>query len=160
MALHPEKGGHFLAVAGLATGQEVERLETGFLMPVMLSLAPLLKIVDLFSRGWNRDAHGLPSRLRLSQRLWRVATLCTMFYRNSYQIQQYRLDLHREQLPVWGGAGQLIATRPTEPLGLAGGGAVIDEPITLALGTDRHSYSPSQRWAYLATRGGTTRRKT
>jgi hypothetical protein len=47
--MHPQKGGHLLAVAGLAAGQEVEHLETGLLMPVMLSLEPLFKIVDLLA---------------------------------------------------------------------------------------------------------------
>jgi hypothetical protein len=58
--------------------------------------------------------------------------------------------------PTWGGTGNLIATLPTELLGLAGSGAVVDEPITLALGTDPHRYTPSQRWAYLARGGSIT----
>jgi hypothetical protein len=83
--MHPETGGHLPAGAGLATGQEVEHLETGFLLPVMLSLEPLFESVDLVAKGWNRSAHERPSRLGLSQRLWRVATLCTLFNRNSYE---------------------------------------------------------------------------
>jgi hypothetical protein len=31
----------------------------------MLALEPPFKIVDLFSKGWNRDTHELPSRLGL-----------------------------------------------------------------------------------------------
>jgi hypothetical protein len=48
---------------------------------------------------------------------------------------------------------------PTELLGLAGSGAVVDEPITLALGTDLHRYTPSQRWAYLSRAGSITGRE-
>jgi hypothetical protein len=66
--MHSEEGGHLLTVAGLATGQEVEHLETGFLLPVTFSLEPLFKIVGMFSQGWNRDPHKLPSRLASSQR--------------------------------------------------------------------------------------------
>jgi hypothetical protein len=40
----------------------------------------------------------------------------------------------RERLPTWGDAGKLTATLPTELLGRASSGAVVDEPITLALG--------------------------
>jgi hypothetical protein len=64
--MHPEEGCHLLAGASLATGQEVEHSETRLLMPVMLSLEPLLKIVDMFSQEWNRDTHELPSRLESS----------------------------------------------------------------------------------------------
>jgi hypothetical protein len=48
------------------------------------------------------------------------------------------VNLHRERLSTWGDAGTLIATLPTELLGLASSGAVVDEPITLALGTYLH----------------------
>jgi hypothetical protein len=66
--MHSEEGCHLLAVTGLATGQQVEHLETGFLLPVTFSLEPLFKIVGMFLKGWNRDTHKLPSRLGSSQR--------------------------------------------------------------------------------------------
>jgi hypothetical protein len=69
------------------------------------------------------------------------------------QIQKHRVAFQREWLPAWSGAGTLLATLPTKLRGLAGSGAVIDEPITLALGTDLHRSTPSRRWAYLS-RGG------
>src|SRR5215813_11268440 len=72
---------------------------------------------------------------------------------NATQIQKHCVDFHREWLTTWNGASKLIATPPTKLLGLAGSGAVIDEPITLALGTYLHRYTPSRRWAYLY-RGG------
>src|SRR5215813_5241650 len=72
---------------------------------------------------------------------------------NATQIQKHCVDFHREWLTTWNGASKLIATPPTKLLGLAGSGAVIDEPITLALGTYLHRYTPSRRWAYLS-RGG------
>jgi hypothetical protein len=75
------------------------------------------------------------------------------------QIQEHGVNLHREWLPTWGGAGKLIATLPTELLGLASSGAVVDESITLALGTDLHRYTPSQRWAYLSRAGSITGRE-
>jgi hypothetical protein len=75
------------------------------------------------------------------------------------QIQEHCVNLHREWLPTWGGAGKLIATLPTELLELAGSGAVVDEPVTLALGTDLHRYTPSQRWAYLSRAGSITGRE-
>src|SRR5215510_15232763 len=74
-------------------------------------------------------------------------------HRNATQVQQYRIDLRREGLAAWGGTGKLIPTLLALLLRLAGGGAVVDKPITLALGTDMHRYTPSQRWAYLS-RGG------
>jgi hypothetical protein len=51
------------------------------------------------------------------------------------QIQAHGVNLPRAWLLTWGGAGKLIAPWPTALLGLAGSGAVVDEPITLALGT-------------------------
>ena len=66
------------------------------------------------------------------------------------QRQEHLANLHPEWLPTWGGAGKLIATWPTALLRLAGSGAIVDESITLALGTDLHCYTPSQRWAYLS----------
>src|SRR5215813_13738096 len=72
---------------------------------------------------------------------------------NATQIQKHCVDFHREWLTTWNGASKLIATPPTKLLGLAGSGAVIDEPITLALGTYLHRYTPSRRWAYQSREG-------
>jgi hypothetical protein len=49
-------------------------------------------------------------------------------------VKQYRIDLRREGLAARGGTGKLIPTLLTLLLRLAGGGAVVDKPITLALG--------------------------
>jgi hypothetical protein len=60
------------------------------------------------------------------------------------QIQEHRVDLHHERLTAWGGTSKLIPTLLAELFGLAGGRAVVDEPITLALGTYMDRYPPSQ----------------
>jgi hypothetical protein len=53
---------------------------------------------------------------------------------NATQIQKHRVDSHRDWLTAWSGAGKLITIPPTKLLRLAGSGAVVDEPITLARG--------------------------
>src|SRR6266403_12276 len=74
-------------------------------------------------------------------------------HRDATQIEQYRIDLRREGLAAWGGTCTLIPTLLTLLLRPDGGGAVVDKPITLALGTYLHRYTPSQRWAYLSRAG-------
>jgi hypothetical protein len=54
------------------------------------------------------------------------------------QRRKHHVDLHRERLAAWGRAGKLRATLLTALLGLAGGGAVVDKPITLTSGTYTH----------------------
>src|SRR5262245_32395953 len=54
---------------------------------------------------------------------------------NTTQIQEHRMDFHHEWLPAWDGTRKPIATLPTELFGLASDRAVVDESITLALGT-------------------------
>jgi hypothetical protein len=80
-------------------------------------------------------------------------------HRDATQVEQYRINLRREGLAAWGGTGKLIPTLLAWLLRLAGGGAVVDKPITLALGTDLHRDTPSQRWAYLSRAGSITGRE-
>jgi hypothetical protein len=73
-----------------------------------------------------------------------------MVHGDATQIEQHGIDLCFEGLASWCGADKLIATLLTELLGFAGGRAVVDEAITLALGTYTSRYTPSQTWAYLS----------
>jgi hypothetical protein len=66
------------------------------------------------------------------------------------QVEQHSVDLRFEGLTAWDDAGKLIPAPLTELLGLAGGGTVVDEPITLALGTYMHGPPPSQIYTYLS----------
>jgi hypothetical protein len=63
------------------------------------------------------------------------------------QLPQDRVDLQRERLPAWRRAGQRQAAWRAELCGFPGDRAVVDEPITLALGTSRHRRPPPQTWA-------------
>jgi hypothetical protein len=54
------------------------------------------------------------------------------------QVEKHGIDLRFEGLAARSGAGKLVATRLTALLGLAGGGAIIDDPITLAFGALVH----------------------
>jgi hypothetical protein len=47
-------------------------------------------------------------------------------------VEQHGIDPRFEGLAAWGRAGKLVATLLTAFLGLAGGGAIVAEPITLA----------------------------
>jgi hypothetical protein len=78
--------GQLLTGVGLATGQQVEHLKAGPLVPVTLTLEPLFKIIRMVGNGGYRRAHSLSSRSGASQRLRRVTPLCTMFNDNSYYL--------------------------------------------------------------------------
>src|SRR5262245_59643346 len=53
---------------------------------------------------------------------------------------------------AWDDTGKLVATLLTPLLGLTGGGTVVDEPITLALGTYTHC-PPPLRHTHLCPEG-------
>jgi hypothetical protein len=69
------------------------------------------------------------------------------------QVEQDSVDLRRERLPAWSRAGKLKAALLAELFGFPGDRAIVDKPITLALGTCMHRHPPSQTWASLSERG-------
>jgi hypothetical protein len=73
-----------------------------------------------------------------------VKDVLTCFGGDTTQIQEHRVDLHHDRFTAWGGTRKLIPTLLAELFGLAGDRAVVDEPITLALGTYLHRYPPFQ----------------
>jgi hypothetical protein len=66
------------------------------------------------------------------------------------QISAHRVDRQHDRLTAWGGPRTRIPTRLAELCGLAGDRAVVDGPITLALGTYLHRYPPCQTEADLS----------
>jgi hypothetical protein len=69
------------------------------------------------------------------------------------RIPQDSVDLHRERLPAWSRADKLKAAWLAELFGFPGDRAVVDEPITLALGTCMHRRPPPQTLASLSGGG-------
>jgi hypothetical protein len=69
------------------------------------------------------------------------------------QVEQDSIDLRRERLTAWGRAGELKAAPLAELFGFPGDRAIVDKPITLALGTCMHRHPPSQTWVSLSGRG-------
>lgn len=61
-------------------------------------------------------------------------------HRHTTQVPQPGVDLRGERLAAWGGAGKLVATAFTLLLGLAGSGAIVDDPITLTFGARMHLF--------------------
>jgi hypothetical protein len=92
--------------------------------------------------GSDPGAHGLDRDLEAA---------CEAVHGDATQLPQDRVDLQRERLPAWRRAGQRHAAWLAELCGFPGDRAVVDEPITLALGTDRHRRPPPQT---LASRSG------
>jgi hypothetical protein len=99
------------------------------------SAGRLRLLVVLLRKGSEPVEHGL-GRYSQEER--------NAMHGEATQIQEHCVDLHRERLTAWGGTRKLIPTLLAELLGLAGDRAVVDEPITLAVGTYLHRYSPSQ----------------
>lgn len=64
-------------------------------------------------------------------------------HRDTTQVQQHGIDLHRERLAARCRAGKLVATLLTLPLGLPSSGAVFDHVITLAYGVLLHPHPSS-----------------
>jgi hypothetical protein len=92
-------------------------------------------LVVLLSKGSEPVEHGL-GRDPQEER--------DAMHGDATQIHEHRLDFHYEWFTAWGGTRKLIPTLLAELFGLAGDRAVVDEPITLALGTYMHRYPPSQ----------------
>jgi hypothetical protein len=72
------------------------------------------------------------------------------------QIEPHGVELGFAGLTSRGGTGHLIATRLTALLRCAGGRAVVDEVMTLALGTYPHRHPPPRTRAYRSEGGSIT----
>src|SRR6266850_1667182 len=105
--------------------------DDGFSRGLRLLVVRFRKRFDLVEYRLSRDPQEEPNAV----------------HRHATQVPQDGVDLHRERLTAWGGAGKLVLTLRTELLGLAGGRAVVDKPITPALGTCMHCHPPLQTWA-------------